>query len=166
MYGRTLCCGSLSKTYSITGWRLGYIFAPPEITEAIKKLHVYLTISAPSPLQEAAITGLRFGPDYYQGLRAMYTRKRDFVMKRLDDIGIGHNVPQGAFYMLVDIGGYGYDDDEAFCRDLAEKSASPWCRRRRSSSNRSITWRGCSSPSATKPWKGYGTARKYFYLEK
>ena len=80
-----------------------------------------LTISAPSPLQEAAITGLRFGPDYYQGLRAMYTRKRDFVMKRLDDIGIGHNVPQGAFYMLVDIGGYGYDDDEAFCRDLAEK---------------------------------------------
>ena len=121
MYGRTLCCGSLSKTYSITGWRLGYIFAPPEITEAIKKLHVYLTISAPSPLQEAAITGLRFGPDYYQGLRAMYTRKRDFVMKRLDDIGIGHNVPQGAFYMLVDIGGYGYDDDEAFCRDLAEK---------------------------------------------
>jgi len=67
------------------------------------------------------VTGLRFGRDYYDGLRAMYTRKRDFVMKRLDDIGIGHNVPQGAFYMLVDIGGYGYDDDEAFCRDLTEK---------------------------------------------
>ena len=121
MYERTLCCGSLSKTYSITGWRLGYIFASPALTDAIKKLHVYLTISAPSPLQEAAVTGLRFGRDYYDGLRAMYTRKRDFVMKRLDDIGIGHNVPQGAFYMLVDIGGYGYDDDEAFCRDLAEK---------------------------------------------
>lgn len=121
MYERTLCCGSLSKTYSITGWRLGYIFASPALTDAIKKLHVYLTISAPSPLQEAAVTGLRFGWDYYDGLRAMYTRKRDFVMKRLDDIGIGHNVPQGAFYMLVDIGGYGYDDDEAFCRDLAEK---------------------------------------------
>lgn len=121
MYERTLCCGSLSKTYSITGWRLGYIFASPALTDAIKKLHVYLTISAPSPLQEAAVTGLRFGRDYYDGLRDMYTRKRDFVMKRLDDIGIGHNVPQGAFYMLVDIGGYGYDDDEAFCRDLAEK---------------------------------------------
>lgn len=121
MYERTLCCGSLSKTYSITGWRLGYIFASPALTDAIKKLHVYLTISAPSPLQEAAVTGLRFGRDYYDGLRAMYTRKRDFVMKRLDDIGIGHNVPQGAFYMLVDIGGYGYDDDEAFCQDLAEK---------------------------------------------
>lgn len=121
MYERTLCHGSLSKTYSITGWRLGYIFASPALTDAIKKLHVYLTISAPSPLQEAAVTGLRFGRDYYDGLRAMYTRKRDFVMKRLDDIGIGHNVPQGAFYMLVDIGGYGYDDDEAFCRDLAEK---------------------------------------------
>ena len=121
MYERTLCCGSLSKTYSITGWRLGYIFASPALTDAIKKLHVYLTISAPSPLQEAAVTGLRFGRDYYDGLRAMYTRKRDFVMKRLDEIGIGHNVPQGAFYMLVDIGGYGYDDDEAFCRDLAEK---------------------------------------------
>ena len=121
MYERTLCCVSLSKTYSITGWRLGYIFASPALTDAIKKLHVYLTISAPSPLQEAAVTGLRFGRDYYDGLRAMYTRKRDFVMKRLDDIGIGHNVPQGAFYMLVDIGGYEYDDDEAFCRDLAEK---------------------------------------------
>ena len=121
MYERTISCSSLSKTYSITGWRLGYIFASPALTDAIKKLHVYLTISAPSPLQEAAVTGLRFGRDYYDGLRAMYTRKRDFVMKRLDDIGIGHNVPQGAFYMLVDIGGYGYDDDEAFCRDLAEK---------------------------------------------
>ena len=121
MYERTLCCGSLSKTYSITGWRLGYILASPALIDAVKKLHVYLTISAPSPLQEAAVTGLRFGRDYYDGLRAIYTRKRDFVMKRLDEIGIGHNVPQGAFYMLVDIGGYGYDDDEAFCRDLAEK---------------------------------------------
>ena len=68
------------------------------------------------------MTGLRFGRDYYDGLRAMYTRKRDFVMKRLDDIGIGHNVPQGAFYMLVDIGGYGYDDDESVLSGPGRKS--------------------------------------------
>lgn len=121
MYERTISCGSLSKTYSITGWRLGYIFAPPVVTDAIKKLHVYLTISAPSPLQEAAVTGLHFGLDYYQGLRELYRKKRDFVIDSLDAIGITHNVPQGAFYMLLDIGAYGYDDDEAFCRDLAEK---------------------------------------------
>ncbi|WP_296828059.1 pyridoxal phosphate-dependent aminotransferase [uncultured Megasphaera sp.] len=121
MYERTICCGSLSKTYSITGWRLGYIFAPPAVTDAIKKLHVYLTISAPSPLQEAAVTGLHFGLEYYRGLRELYRKKRDFVIHRLDEIGIGHNIPQGAFYMLLEIGDYGYDDDEAFCRDLAEK---------------------------------------------
>ena len=101
MYERTISCGSLSKTYSITGWRLGYIFASPAVTDAIKKLHVYLTISAPSPLQEAAVTGLEFGLDYYQGLRELYRKKRDFVMKGLDAIGIAHNVPQGAFYMLL-----------------------------------------------------------------
>ncbi|MGN0948542.1 pyridoxal phosphate-dependent aminotransferase [Megasphaera sp.] len=121
MYERTISCGSLSKTYSITGWRLGYVFAAPAVAEAIKQLHVYLTISAPRPLQEAAVVGLKFDRSYYEGLQAMYTKKRDFVMKRLDEIGISHNVPQGAFYMLVDIGGYGYDDDEAFCRDLAAK---------------------------------------------
>lgn len=121
MYDRTICCGSLSKTYSITGWRLGYIFAPSAVTEAIKKLHVYLTISAPSPLQEAAVTGLHFGLEYYNDLRELYRKKRDFVIRRLDEIGIGHNIPQGAFYMLLEIGEYGYDDDEAFCRDLAEK---------------------------------------------
>lgn len=122
MYERTISCGSLSKTYSITGWRLGYIFAPPVVTDAIKKLHVYLTISAPSPLQEAAVTGLHFGLDYYQGLRELYRKKRDFVIDSLDAIGITHNVPQGAFYMLLDIGAYGYDDDEAFWPGFSRKN--------------------------------------------
>ena len=124
MYERTISCGSLSKTYSIT-LAVRLYLCISRSTDAIKKLHVYLTISAPSPLQEAAVTGLEFGLDYYQGLRELYRKKRDFVMKGLDAIGIAHNVPQGAFYMLLDIGSYGYDDDEAFCRDLAEKSASP-----------------------------------------
>ena len=80
-----------------------------------------MTISAPSPLQEAAVTSLGFDRSYYEGLREVYTKKRDIVMKGLDAIGIPHNVPQGAFYMLMDISEYGYDDDTAFCEDLIRK---------------------------------------------
>ena len=121
MYERTISCGSLSKTYSITGWRVGYIFAPPHLAAALRQLHMFMTISAPSPLQEAAVTSLGFGRSYYEGLRELYTKKRDIVMKGLDAIGIPHNVPQGAFYMLMDISEYGYDDDTAFCEDLIRK---------------------------------------------
>lgn len=121
MYERTISCGSLSKTYSITGWRVGYLFAPPHLAAALRQLHMFMTISAPSPLQEAAVTSLGFGRSYYEGLRDLYTKKRDIVMKGLDAIGIPHNVPQGAFYMLMDISEYGYDDDTAFCEDLIRK---------------------------------------------
>lgn len=121
MYERTVSCGSLSKTYSITGWRIGYIFAPPHLAAALRQLHMFMTISAPSPLQEAAVTSLRFDRSYYDELLSLYTKKRDIVMNGLDAIGIPHNVPQGAFYMLMDISEYGYDDDTAFCEDLIRK---------------------------------------------
>lgn len=121
MRQRTICCGSLSKTYSVTGWRLGYLFAPPEITAALYKVHECLTLSAPSPLQEAAIAGLTQAKDYYDGLSALYTKKRDFVMHCLDELGIRHNVPQGAFYLLFDIQKLGWDDDLAFCQAAIEK---------------------------------------------
>lgn len=119
MWERTISCSSLSKTYSITGWRLGYIIAPPRIIDVAKKVHDFLTVGAAAPLQEAAVTGLKFGGDYYRALQEKYTRKRDLFLKGLDDIGIIHNVPQGAYYILLDISEFGYDSDLEFCEVLA-----------------------------------------------
>ncbi len=102
MRERTIVCGSLSKTYSLTGWRLGYTIAPAEITDRIKKVHDFLTVGAAAPLQEAIVTGLKFGQDYYDELLAKYTHKRDLMLKGLDDIGLKHNVPQGAYYIMID----------------------------------------------------------------
>lgn len=121
MRERVIQCSSLSKTYSITGWRLGYVIASPEIIDTAKKVHDFLTVGAAAPLQEAAVTGLRFGDDYYAKLRREYTEKRDLFLKGLDDIGIPHTVPQGAYYILLDISEYGYEDDLDFCEKLAER---------------------------------------------
>ncbi len=119
MWERTISCSSLSKTYSITGWRLGYIIAPKHIIEVAKKVHDFLTVGAAAPLQEAAVKGLRFGDDYYRDLQAKYTEKRDLFLKGLDDIGIVHTVPQGAYYILLDISEFGYKSDLEFCEVLA-----------------------------------------------
>ena len=121
MRERTICCSSLSKTYSITGWRLGYTIAPPKITDRIKKVHDFLTVGAAAPLQEAVIPGLKFEKGYYDGLKETYTRKKDLFMKGLDDIGIIHTDPQGAYYVMLDIAEYGYESDLDFCEKLAEK---------------------------------------------
>ena len=120
MWERTISCSSLSKTYSITGWRLGYVIAPPEIIETVKKVHDFLTVGAAAPLQEAAVTGLKFGDDYYRGLQAEYTEKRDLFLAGLDRIGISHTVPEGAYYILLDVSEYGYASDLDFCEKLAE----------------------------------------------
>ena len=119
MRERTVCTGSLSKTYSITGWRLGYTIAPPEITDRIRKVHDFLTVGAAAPLQEAVVTGLRFGPEYYEALLETYTKKRALFCDGLDALGLTHNVPQGAYYVMMDISEFGYEDDLAFCEDLA-----------------------------------------------
>ena len=119
MWERTLSCSSLSKTYSITGWRLGYIIAPPAITEVAKKVHDFLTVGAAAPLQEAVVPGLQFGQDYYDWLRDTYTAKRDLLLRGLDDIGIPHTDPQGAYYVLLDISRFGFDSDLEFCEVLA-----------------------------------------------
>ena len=121
MWERTISCSSLSKTYSVTGWRLGYTIAPEEITERLKKVHDFLTVGAAAPLQEAIIPGLNFGQDYYDDLQAKYTHKRDLFVKGLRDIGLGHTVPEGAYYILMDISEFGYDSDLEFCEVLAEK---------------------------------------------
>ena len=121
MWQRTLSCSSLSKTYSITGWRLGYIIAPEDIIERAKKVHDFLTVGCAAPLMEAVMPALEFGQDYYDGLLAKYTHKKDLFLRGLDALGIAHTDPQGAYYVLLDSGEYGYDSDVDFCEDLAAK---------------------------------------------
>ena len=103
MAERTVTCNSLSKTFSITGWRLGYLIGPEEVVEAARKVHDFLTVGAPSPLQEAAVTGLGFGEDYYRNLNALYRKKRDYFLAGLDRLGLKHNVPQGTYFVMVEI---------------------------------------------------------------
>lgn len=121
MWERTISCSSLSKTYSITGWRLGYIIAPERIIERAKKVHDFLTVGAAAPLMEAAVVGLEFGDDYYKGLQAHYTHMRNLFLDGLRSTGLPFTEPQGAYYVLLDISDFGYTDDEQFCLDLAEK---------------------------------------------
>ncbi len=103
MFEHTITCSSLSKTFSVTGWRLGYLIAPKAVAENAKKVHDFLTVGAAAPLQEAAVTGLNFPESYYEGLRALYTEKKDFFLAGLDRIGLGHNLPQGTYFVLLDI---------------------------------------------------------------
>jgi aminotransferase len=121
MFERTLSCSSLSKTYSITGWRLGYVIASSEVISGARKIHDFLTVGAPAPLQEAAVEGLNFPLDYYRKLQRDYTARRDCFIKYLDKCGLTYTMPQGAYYILVDISDFGYEDDLAFCHWLAKE---------------------------------------------
>lgn len=121
MRERTIECSSLSKTYSITGWRLGYVIAPPEVIDRVKKIHDFLTVGAAAPLMEAATVGLLFPDSYYEELQAHYTHMKNLFVNGLKDIGLQFTEPQGAYYVLVDIGEFGYDSDLVFCEDLAAK---------------------------------------------
>ena len=103
MYDHTITCNSLSKTYSITGWRLGYLIGPEEVIENAKKVHDFLTVGAASPLQEAATVGLQFPQSYYDELLETYTEKRNYFLDGLDKIGLKHNIPQGTYFVLIDI---------------------------------------------------------------
>lgn len=118
MFERTISCSSLSKTYSITGWRLGYCIAPEHIINQIKKVHDFLTVGAAAPLQEAAVVGLEFKDDYYDELQKLYTHKKDLFINGLKELNIPHTEPQGAYYVMVDISEFGYDSDLDFCVDL------------------------------------------------
>lgn len=118
MRKRTICCSSLSKTYSITGWRIGYIIAPKEIIEVCKKVHDFLTVGAAAPLQKAAAVGLDFEASYYKEFQEMYTRKRNLFLQGLREAGLDFYEPQGAYYVLVDIAKFGYESDLEFCKWL------------------------------------------------
>jgi aminotransferase len=121
MFNRTISCGSLSKTYAITGWRLGYVIAPPEIIQGVRKIHDFLSVGAPHPLQVAAVTALKFPGTYYQGLIKDYSRRRDLFLNYLDQTGLPYFKPEGAYYVLVDISEFGFDDDTEFCIWMAKE---------------------------------------------
>ncbi len=114
---RTITCNSLSKTYSITGWRLGYVHAPAAVIAQARKVHDFLTVGAAAPLQEAAVAALDLPDTYYRELAAGYARKRDIFLEILRDTGLPFTEPEGAYYVMVDIGALGFTDDT---------SASEW----------------------------------------
>jgi aspartate/methionine/tyrosine aminotransferase len=110
-FERTITCNSLSKTYSVTGWRIGYVHAPPHVIDKARKVHDFLTIGAAAPLQEAAVAGLELPDSYYEGLTALYTAKRTLFLDYLRRSGLPFTEPQGAYYVMVDIGSLGFATD-------------------------------------------------------
>jgi aspartate/methionine/tyrosine aminotransferase len=112
-FERTITCNSLSKTYSITGWRLGYVHAPASVIAQARKVHDFLTVGAAAPLQEAAVGALELPDSYYHGLTALYTAKRELFLDILRTTGLPFTEPQGAYYVMVDISGLGFANDTA-----------------------------------------------------
>ena len=123
MYERTVTINGLSKTFSVTGWRLGYVVAPPPLSEAVRKVHDFLTVGAPAPLQQAAAVAIEQGESYYPELRAMYERKRDRLLIALREAGFACHTPEGAYYVMADFSDLGFKgDDTAFALHLIERA--------------------------------------------
>jgi aspartate/methionine/tyrosine aminotransferase len=121
MAERTVTISGASKTFSVTGWRVGWIVAPPELTAAIRKVHDFVTVGAPAPLQEGIAAALGLGRAYYDRLATDYRGRRDHLVRMLDAAGLGPNTPQGAYYVLCDIGPFGFEDDVAFANWLVRE---------------------------------------------
>ena len=120
MADRTVTINSLSKTYSVTGWRVGWTISPPALTGAIRKVHDFLTVGAAAPLQEAGVVALTVPDSYYSDLAAAYTRRRDVLLDILQRHGFQCHVPHGAYYIMTDIASFGFPDDVAFARYLVK----------------------------------------------
>ena len=118
MRERTVTISGISKTYSVTGWRIGYSLAPAPLTAAIRKVHDFLTVGAPAPLQEAAAEAVSFPRDYYGQLADNYRQRRDYLVPALEGAGFRTFMPRGAYYVMTDISAFGLDDDIAFARQL------------------------------------------------
>ena len=121
MADRTVTINGLSKTFSVTGWRVGWAIAPPRLAGAIRKMHDFLTVGAPAPLQEAGAEALALGDDYYTTLAAEYARRRDLLVSILDRHGFQTFRPAGAYYVMTDIARFGFPDDVAFARYLVSE---------------------------------------------
>jgi aminotransferase len=120
MRQRTVTINGMSKTYSVTGWRVGYTIAPWEITSAIRKVHDFLTVGAPAPLQEAGTLALKMPPRYYQELAADYAERRDVLWQALVEVGFKPYRPRGAYYVITDIHQFGFPNDVAFAHYLVQ----------------------------------------------
>ncbi|MES1173660.1 MAG: aminotransferase class I/II-fold pyridoxal phosphate-dependent enzyme, partial [Myxococcales bacterium] len=118
---RTVMISGLSKTFAVTGWRLGYAIAPPDLSAAIRKVHDFLTVGAPAPLQEAAASALSLGAEYYEKLGTEYQRRRDLLLPLLESAGFRTSVPQGAYYIMAEYPDIGFQSDVEFTRYLIEK---------------------------------------------
>ena len=121
MFDRTISCSSLSKTYSMTGWRLGYVIAPRAVIDQARKVHDFLTVGAAAPLQEAAVTALELPDSYYGELQRLYTHKRAIFLECLDAAGLSYTEPDGAYYVMVDISEFGWSSDTSFCEWMARE---------------------------------------------
>jgi aminotransferase len=123
MRDRTVTISGLSKTFSVTGWRIGTIVAPPDLTDAIRKVHDFLTVGAPAPLQEACAVGLReLGSDFYDGQQAEYRERRDVLCRALTEAGFACRPPEGAYYVLADFSGLSTEDDRVFSIRLTREA--------------------------------------------
>jgi aspartate/methionine/tyrosine aminotransferase len=120
MRDRTLVVNSLSKSYSVTGWRVGWVIAAPHLTDSIRKMHDFLTVGAAAPLQDAGAVALRLPDSYYAGLARDYTVRRDRLIGILNNVGFDVSVPRGAYYVMCDISNWSYASDVDFCRHLIE----------------------------------------------
>jgi len=120
MADRTITINAASKTYSVTGWRVGYAIASETLTSAIRKVHDFLTVGAPHPLQDAVAVGMRFGDSYYTKLASDYLERRNFLLQALEDAGFRCYKPYGAYYIMTDISEFGFPDDTTFARKLIQ----------------------------------------------
>ena len=123
MRERTITISGASKTYSVTGWRVGWLIAPPALSAGIRKVHDFLTVGAAHPLQVAVATALAFPDAYYDSLQEEYRERRDAITAGLREIGFEVRPPDGAYYVMAGIAGFGFDDDVAFARHLIESVA-------------------------------------------
>jgi len=121
MSKRTLMCSSLSKTFSITGWRIGYVHAAPEVISQARKVHDFLTVGAAAPLQHAVVTALGFPDTYYNELSVVYARSRDVLLGYLDQAGLSYTRLEGAYFVMVDISRFGWASDVDFAHWMTKE---------------------------------------------
>jgi aminotransferase len=121
MRERTILINSMSKTYSVTGWRVGWVLARPDITESVRKVHDFLTVGAAAPLQEAGVVALNLPESYYVDLAREYAKRRDWMLEMLERAGFRCSRPRGAYYVMADFSAHSHDDDVTFTKYLIEK---------------------------------------------